>query len=133
MDAYRSRVAGQIHDFNVGQYVEGAYAERVDRYAQFAMVATKEAVANSGLRLDRENPHRIGTIVGAGMGGMVIAEREQNWMIYSLPKKRDAELTKNLKCLQDCVQTNPVFKRDLKKLTKLRAKSDDPSVAAACC
>ena len=76
MDAYRSRVAGQIHGFSVGQYVEGSYAERVDRYAQLAMVATKEAVANSGLRLDRENPHRIGTMVGAGMGGMVIAEQE---------------------------------------------------------
>ena len=76
MDTYRSRVAGQIHGFSVGQYVEGSYAERVDRYAQLAMVATKEAVANSGLRLDRENPHRIGTMVGAGMGGMVIAEQE---------------------------------------------------------
>src|SRR5258705_2774169 len=76
MDTYRSRVAGQIHGFSVGQYVEGAYAERVDRYAQLAMVATKEAVAHSGLRLDRENPHRIGTMVGAGMGGMVIAEQE---------------------------------------------------------
>ena len=76
MDAYRSRVAGQIHDFNATQYVEGPYVERVDRYAQFAMVATKEAVADSGLRLDRENPHRIGTMVGAGMGGMLVAEQE---------------------------------------------------------
>ena len=65
--------------------------------------------------------------------GMVIAEREKNWMIYSLPKKRDAELTANLQCLQDCVQADPAFKRDLKLLTKLRAKSDEPSVAAACC
>lgn len=65
--------------------------------------------------------------------GMVVAEREQNWMIYSLPKKRDAELEANLKCLQDCVQTDPTFKRDLKALNKLRAKRDEPSVAAACC
>lgn len=65
--------------------------------------------------------------------GMVLAEREGNWMIYSLPKKRDAELEANLKCLQDCVQTEPTFKRDLKALTKLRAKRDDPSVAIACC
>lgn len=65
--------------------------------------------------------------------GMVIAEREQNWMIYSLPKKRDAELTANMKCLQDCVQTDPAFKRDLKALAKLRSKKDKPSIAAACC
>lgn len=52
--------------------------------------------------------------------GMVVAKREQNWMIYSLPTKRDTELEKNLKCLQDCVQTDPVFRRDLKALAKLR-------------
>ena len=58
--------------------------------------------------------------------GMVVAEREQNWMIYALPKKRDAELTANLKCLQDCAQRDPVFKRDLLKLEKVRAKADAP-------
>lgn len=57
--------------------------------------------------------------------GIVVAEREQNWMIYSLPTKRDAELDKNLKCLQDCVQTDPVFKRDLRGLAKLRANCCD--------
>ena len=88
MDAYRSRVAGQIHDFNVGQYVDASYAERVDRYAQFAMVATKEAVVHSGLRLDRENPHRVGTMVGAGMGGMVIAEQEYHRVYQNLRPNR---------------------------------------------
>jgi 3-oxoacyl-[acyl-carrier-protein] synthase II len=88
MEAYRSRVAGQVHDFNVGQYIEGPHAERVDRYAQFAMVATKEAVADSGLRLDRENPNRIGTIVGAGMGGMVIAEQEYHRVYQNLRPNR---------------------------------------------
>ncbi|MBA2434833.1 MAG: winged helix-turn-helix transcriptional regulator [Chthoniobacterales bacterium] len=58
--------------------------------------------------------------------GMVVARREENWMIYSLPKKRDAELEKNLKCLQDCVQTDSVFRRDLKALASLRRKRDAP-------
>jgi ArsR family transcriptional regulator len=61
--------------------------------------------------------------------GMVVAERDQNWMIYSLPKKREAELEANLKCLQDCVQTDPVFKRDLRNLAKVAAKSDAPEGA----
>lgn len=64
---------------------------------------------------------------------MVSAAREQNWMIYSLPTKLAAELKANLKCLEDCVQSDPVYKRDLKALAKLRAKKDEPSVAAACC
>jgi len=76
IELYRSRVAGQIHDFDPRQYIEGPYVERVDRYAQFAMVATKEAIADSGLRMDRENPHRVGTMVGAGMGGMLVGEQE---------------------------------------------------------
>jgi ArsR family transcriptional regulator len=64
---------------------------------------------------------------------LVEAEQEKNWMIYSLPTRRPPELEANLKCLQDCVQTDGVFKRDLKALGKLRAKRDEPSVVAACC
>ena len=52
--------------------------------------------------------------------GMVVAERDQNWMIYSLPKKRAAELESNLKCLQDCAQSDPIFKRDLRRLRSKR-------------
>ncbi|HEY6973141.1 MAG TPA: beta-ketoacyl-ACP synthase II [Nitrospiraceae bacterium] len=76
MDGYRSRVAGQIHDFVPEQLLTGVLAERVDRYAQFALVAAKEALADSHLQMERENPHRVGVIVGAGMGGMVMGERE---------------------------------------------------------
>ncbi len=36
---------------------------------------------------------------------MAVATREQNWMIYSLPKKRAPKLETNLKCLQDCVHS----------------------------
>jgi DNA-binding transcriptional ArsR family regulator len=61
--------------------------------------------------------------------GMVMAEREQNWMIYSLPKRRDAELEANLKCLQDCVQTDPIYKRDLRRLEKVSAKTEAPAGA----
>ena len=53
--------------------------------------------------------------------GMVVAERDGNWMIYSLPNKREPELEANLKCLQDCVQIDATFKRDLKALAKLSA------------
>jgi ArsR family transcriptional regulator len=51
--------------------------------------------------------------------GMVTTEREQNWVIYSLPEQREDELERNLKCLQDCVQTDAVFRRDMEKLSKL--------------
>jgi ArsR family transcriptional regulator len=51
--------------------------------------------------------------------GMVSTAREQNWVIYSLPDRGADELERNLKCLQDCVQTDTVFKRDVEKLSKL--------------
>jgi ArsR family transcriptional regulator, arsenate/arsenite/antimonite-responsive transcriptional repressor len=58
--------------------------------------------------------------------GMVVAERFQNWMIYSLPKTPAPELEANLKCLQDCVQTDKVFARDLKNLTALKKECCEP-------
>jgi 3-oxoacyl-[acyl-carrier-protein] synthase II len=45
-------------------------------------------VADSGLRLDREDPHRIGTMVGAGMGGMLIAEEEYHRVYENLRPNR---------------------------------------------
>jgi ArsR family transcriptional regulator len=58
--------------------------------------------------------------------GVVSTEREQNWIIYSLPSERPAELDRNLKCLQDCVQTDPVFERDLQNLAKLQKSCCEP-------
>ena len=62
--------------------------------------------------------------------GLVEVERHQNWMIYSLPKKRSAELNASFQCLQDCVQENRVFAADLRKLQKM--KKDLCWVADAC-
>jgi DNA-binding transcriptional ArsR family regulator len=59
--------------------------------------------------------------------GLVETEREQNWMIYSLPAKPDVELTSNLRCLQDCVQSHPIFKKDLRKLATLQANCCEPA------
>jgi 3-oxoacyl-[acyl-carrier-protein] synthase II len=76
MSGYRSRVAGQVHNFSPEQYLPTTQASRVDRYAQFALVSAKEALADADLSMAKEAPHRVGVIVGAGMGGMVMGERE---------------------------------------------------------
>lgn len=52
--------------------------------------------------------------------GLVESTKRANWMIYRLPRMRSAELDANLRCLQDCVQTRFVFKRDLKRLRELQ-------------
>lgn len=56
--------------------------------------------------------------------GLVEANRHHNWMIYSLPKKVPQALEAHLRCLQDCVQTEPVFKDDLRALKKVKADCD---------
>lgn len=63
--------------------------------------------------------------------GLVEVERSGKWMIYELPTKPAAELRANLACLHDCVAEQPVFQRDLERLTKLA-----PALAesgAGCC
>jgi len=50
---------------------------------------------------------------------MVAGRRYRNWMIYSLPASPSPELETNLKCLQDCVRTEPRFKKDRAKLKTL--------------
>src|SRR5262245_61041008 len=76
LDGYRSQVAAQVLDFDAARLPAGVHAERLDRYAQLALVATQEAIEDSGLRMERENAHRIGVVVGAGMGGMLVGEEE---------------------------------------------------------
>jgi ArsR family transcriptional regulator, arsenate/arsenite/antimonite-responsive transcriptional repressor len=63
--------------------------------------------------------------------GMVESRREGNWRVYRLVSRAPRELTKNLKCLQDCAKEGPQFRSDLEGLRKLQAKGDDPSLA--CC
>lgn len=59
--------------------------------------------------------------------GLVQTRQEKNWVIYSLTARQAPELVRNLQCLQDCVQTDPVFKRDCRALTKLRSKCCEPA------
>jgi len=52
--------------------------------------------------------------------GLVESRRHQNWMIYSLPATIPPTLESHLKCLQDCVQSEPVFRKDLAALKKVK-------------
>jgi ArsR family transcriptional regulator, arsenate/arsenite/antimonite-responsive transcriptional repressor len=64
---------------------------------------------------------------------LVEAHRHQNWVIYRLPEKRSPELEKNLRCLQDCVQTHRAFKADLRKLRAMNPRLDWVEGALSCC
>ena len=61
--------------------------------------------------------------------GLVVARRREQWMLYRLPVPRPRELDLQLRCLQDCLQTHPVFQRDLLRLKSLPADCSRASVA----
>jgi ArsR family transcriptional regulator len=63
--------------------------------------------------------------------GLVVAKRHENWMIYSLPEKAPKELDLQLRCLQDCVLSHPVFREDLKRLHKINDEREWVGKAAA--
>lgn len=63
--------------------------------------------------------------------GLVIARREANWMVYSLPEHPSKELHANLACLQDCASEESVFRKDNQRLSRLRSKFEQSS--PICC
>ncbi|HRW58299.1 MAG TPA: beta-ketoacyl-ACP synthase II [Chlamydiales bacterium] len=67
---YPTRFAGEIKNFNVGDYMAPKMARRLDPFIQYAQVAGKKALEMSQLNLESEDRKRIGVIIGSGMGGM---------------------------------------------------------------
>lgn len=68
--AHYSRIGGQISDWTGGPHLDARDFKRLDRFAQFAMHASIEAVNQSGLDFSQEDPWRCGSIIGSGIGGM---------------------------------------------------------------
>ncbi|MBU2102278.1 MAG: beta-ketoacyl-ACP synthase II [Candidatus Omnitrophota bacterium] len=73
---YRSKIAGQIRDFNPDNFIEHDIVRKVDRFVHFGLAATKLALDESGLIWAREDRHRIGVIYGSGLGGILFHEEQ---------------------------------------------------------
>jgi 3-oxoacyl-[acyl-carrier-protein] synthase II len=67
---FKVKFGGEVPDFKPEAYLEPKAARRLDRFAQFAMIAAIEAVKESGLDFAREDPMRCGCILGSGIGGL---------------------------------------------------------------
>ena len=74
--AYETRFACEVKDFVTDGIIDRKDAKRMDRFAQFAVVAAHEAMKNAGLDLETENRDRIGVVVGSGIGGMETFESQ---------------------------------------------------------
>ena len=72
----KAKLAGEVKGFDPANYVEKREARKVDRFAQFALAAAREAVAQSGLDFTQEDPYRCALIVSAGIGGLYTLQHE---------------------------------------------------------
>jgi len=72
---FKSRIAGEVPDFTPTDHIEERRARRLDRYSQFAIAATRMAVADAALDLRREDPDRVGAMMGTALGGVAYAEK----------------------------------------------------------
>ncbi|CAN5172895.1 beta-ketoacyl-ACP synthase II [soil metagenome] len=73
---FRSRNAAEVRDFVPTDHLEQKRAKRLDRFGQFSLVAARMAVEDSGLRMEREDRERAGSMMGTALGGCSYAESQ---------------------------------------------------------
>jgi 3-oxoacyl-[acyl-carrier-protein] synthase II len=83
--AYKVRFGGEVKHFTPEDVLDSKLARRLDRFAQFALVAAVEAVNHSGLDFSHEDPFRCGVIFGSGIGGLNEFEGQHSRMLEGGP------------------------------------------------
>ena len=73
---FKTRFACEIKNFNVNDFIHRKESRRMDRFTQYAMIASDEAIVDSELNLDEINKLRVGVIWGAGIGGLETFQNE---------------------------------------------------------
>lgn len=68
-------LAGEVKDFDVTKYIDKKEAKKMDRFIQMGMIASHEAMLDSGLDINNIDSHRFGVIVSSGIGGLGSIEK----------------------------------------------------------
>ena len=69
-EKHKTKFACEIKNFNVEDFIDKKEVRRLDKFAQYAIVASDEAIKDAGISLENVNKHRVGVIWGAGIGGL---------------------------------------------------------------
>jgi 3-oxoacyl-[acyl-carrier-protein] synthase II len=69
------QIAGEVPDFEIDRFIEIKEQKKMDRFIHMGIAASVMAVEDSGIKITEHNAERVGTIVGAGMGGLPAIER----------------------------------------------------------
>ena len=89
---FKSRIAGEVPDFMPTDHIEERRARRLDRYSQFAVAATRMALADARLDLAREDPDRVGAMMGTALGGVANGEKNYRAFLTEGPRGVDPGL-----------------------------------------
>ncbi|HPS55472.1 MAG TPA: beta-ketoacyl-ACP synthase II [Sedimentisphaerales bacterium] len=84
---FSTQIGGEIKNFDVDNYVDHREGKRMDRFTQFAVASSVQAVKDSGLDFSKEDRTRAGCIVGSGIGGIMEIESQHKRLLSGGPKK----------------------------------------------
>lgn len=74
---FSSQIAGEVKDFDVGQYLSPKEARRMDTFIHYGLAAGVQAIKDSGIEVTEANAYRIGVNIGSGIGGLPMIEETQ--------------------------------------------------------
>ena len=86
-EKFRAKVAGEIKGFDPVKYMDRKEARRMSRFVQLAIASATEAVDDSGLELNKEDPWKAGVIYGVGIGGMEVIEKQNQILLERGPDR----------------------------------------------
>ncbi|KAA0223188.1 MAG: beta-ketoacyl-ACP synthase II [Phycisphaerae bacterium] len=89
-EMFEVRFGGECTDFKLGDFIDRKSAKRLDRFSQMALQAAHEAIHQAGLNLGSVDPHRIGVILGSGIGGLKEIEDQHYRLLEKGPDKVSA-------------------------------------------
>ena len=84
---YDSRIAGEVRNFVPHSFISPKDLRRMEKFVQFGVTAAKSAIDDSGLDISKEDPYRIGVIVGSGIGSLRIIEEQHKVILEKGPSR----------------------------------------------
>ena len=82
---YKCHLAAEVKNFDGKNYMDPKAAKRMELFCQYAVAATKEAIADAGLEMEKEDPYLVGTAIGSGVGSLQAIEREYKKLLEKGP------------------------------------------------
>lgn len=84
---YKVKIAAEVKDFNPADSMDFKAAKRMEPFSQYAIAAAVQAMNQSGIDMEQEDPYRVGVIIGSGIGGLGCMEREHSKLLEKGPSR----------------------------------------------